>query len=197
MSQLPFSQASENNKLPILQVLQKVFSDSKKVLEIGSGTGQHAVFFAEQLPHLSWIPSDRPENLGGIQARLNTFPQKNITPLQELDVTQAAWPTGFDAVFSANTAHIMPWEITQIMLKKVSEALPKNGTFTLYGPFNYNGEFTSPSNASFDVWLKTQAPHQGIRHFEEVNQIVSDSGLSLLEDNSMPANNRLLVWRKS
>src|SRR5690606_11915342 len=114
----------------------------------------------------------------------------------ELDVSQPNWPTDFDAVFSANTAHIMPWGITQLMLKKVAQLLPTQGKFALYGPFNYEGKYTSESNARFDQWLKDIAPHQGIRHFEEVNQLVCDDGLELLRDYTMPANNRLLLWQK-
>lgn len=192
----PFSQACENNKNPILEILRDVFANTKQVLEIGSGTGQHAVYFAEHLQHLHWQPSDRRENLAGIQTWIDAFPQKNLLPIIELDVTQAQWPQSVDAVFSANTTHIMPWEIAQLMLQKVASLLPADGTFALYGPFNYRGEFTSESNANFDRWLKNAAPHQGIRDFEKVNEIVCKQGLTLLKDYAMPANNRLLTWKK-
>lgn len=197
MEYLPFSQACENNKLPILDILANVFSDRSTVLEIGSGTGQHAVYFAEQLPQLIWQPSDQKENLDGIQLRLNTQPQNNLCPAIELDVSQGDWPLGFDAVFSANTAHIMPWEICQTMLREVAQRLPENGIFSLYGPFNYDGNYTSDSNKKFDSWLKNIAEHQGIRDFETVNKIIFDEGMHLLQDYSMPANNRLLVWKKT
>lgn len=196
MNDLPFSQACENNKGPILDILQSIFTDRKRVLEIGSGTGQHAVYFAEHLQHLHWQPSDRVENLEGINLWINAYPQKNLANPVELDVTQAKWPEGFDAVFSANTAHIMPWEIAQVMLQKVAQCLPENGVFALYGPFNYHGGFTSESNANFDRWLKNVASHQGIRDFETVNGIICSKGMELINDFAMPANNRLLAWRK-
>jgi cyclopropane fatty-acyl-phospholipid synthase-like methyltransferase len=197
MSELLFSQASENNKQPILEVLRVVLAQHNRVLEIGSGTGQHAVYFAEQLPYLCWIPSDRIDNLNAIQRRLDAFPTINIAPLVELDVCQTTWPSDFDAVFSANTAHIMPWETTRLMLMQVAERLPGGGTFALYGPFNYQGDFPSESNARFNEWLKGVANHQGIRDFEKVNDIVCSAGLHLLQDYAMPTNNRMLVWRKS
>lgn len=196
MQNLPFSQACENNKNPILDILKEIFADKTRVLEIGSGTGQHAVYFAEHLKHLHWQPSDRIENLEGINLWLDTYPQDNLSLPIELDVSQNNWPQDFDAVFSANTAHIMPWKLTQLMLEKVATLLPEKGVFALYGPFNYGGEFTSDSNANFDRWLKSIAPHQGIRDFEKVNEIVCSAGMHLLNDYAMPANNRLLAWRK-
>lgn len=196
MQNLPFSQACENNKNPILEILKEIFADSTRVLEIGSGTGQHAVYFAECLKHLEWQPSDRVANLEGINLWINTYPQNNLLRPIELDVSQQNWPQDFDAVFSANTAHIMPWELTQLMLKTVASLLPEEGVFALYGPFNYGGEFTSDSNANFDRWLKSVAPHQGIRDFEKVNEIVCSAGMHLLNNYAMPANNRLLAWRK-
>ena len=196
MQNLPFSQASENNKDPILEILNGVFNDCKHVLEIGSGTGQHAVYFSQHLKHLQWQPSDRKENLAGINNRINAYPQSNLSLALELDVTQNNWPQHFDAVFSANTAHIMPWEITQIMLQKVARLLPTGGKFALYGPFNYEGKFTSASNEKFNQWLKEMAAHQGIRDFEKVNALLYDAAMNLVNDYSMPANNRLLVWKK-
>lgn len=193
----PFSQACENNKHPILEVLQCVFANRQKVLEIGSGTGQHAVFFAPHLPHLQWQPSDVEANLAGIQAWLDECPASNLLPLQCLDMRDETWPVNdFDAVFSANTAHIMPWELTAKMIREVGRRLPPQGVYALYGPFNYGGAYTSESNARFDNWLNSVNPEQGIRHFEEVNAVASSAGLALFDDNTMPANNRLLVWRK-
>lgn len=194
--QLPFSQACENNKDPILSVLREAFVNQCKVLEIGSGTGQHAVYFAEHLSHLHWQASDQLEYLPGITARISANPRKNLALPIELDVSKDKWPRDFDAAFSANTAHIMPWEVAQLMLKKVAEYLPVNGRFALYGPFNYNGTYTSESNARFDQWLKDVAAHQGIRHFEDVNALLCEAGMRLLEDYTMPANNRLLLWQK-
>lgn len=193
----PFSQACENNKYPILEVLQCVFSDRKKVLEIGSGTGQHAVFLASHLPHLQWQPSDVSANLTGIRMWRDEQPSPNLLPPVCLDMRDDNWPVeGFDAVFSANTAHIMRWELTCKMVREVGHRLPARGVFALYGPFNYGGAYTSESNANFDTWLKSVNPGQGIRNFEDINDVAAKAGLELFDDNAMPANNRLLVWRK-
>lgn len=193
----PFSQACENNKDSILQVLQQAFTQVTRVLEIGSGTGQHAVYFSQALPHLIWQASDRQENLAGINLWLADADHANILPPILLDINQAAWPTGFDAVFSANTAHIMTWESVQRMFIQVGKYLPPSGLFALYGPFNYQGEYTSESNRQFDIYLKSVNPQQGIRAFERVEEIAIKAGLMLLQDNAMPANNRLLIWEKA
>lgn len=192
----PFSQACENNKAYILKVLKSAFAPVGKVLEIGSGTGQHAVYFAEHLSHLQWQPSDLIDNHPGIEQWLAQYQGQNMLSLRALDMSTTPSLEGYDAVFSANTAHIMPWETTQIMLRQVAKSLPENGVFALYGPFNYGGNYTSQSNADFDQWLKQRAPHQGIRDFEAVNDVVTHTGLSLVRDHAMPANNRLLIWRK-
>lgn len=196
MTSKPFSQASDNNKDPILDELKRVFADVRQVLEIGSGTGQHAVYFSRHLPHLRWQPSDQAHYLEGIGQWIQDEGGENLSPPLLLDVCQADWPTGFDAAYSANTAHIMPWPVAQEMLRRVALALPLAGVFALYGPFNYNGAYTSESNQRFDDWLKDNEPHQGIRDFEKVNEVACENGLILLEDIAMPANNRLLVWQK-
>lgn len=196
----PFSQACLNNRQPILAVLQRVFAGASRVLEIGSGTGQHAVYFASAMSHLHWQATDLPENLPGISLWLHEGAEENAQmrlpaplPLDVLD----EWPeVSFDAVFSANTAHIMPWPAVQSMLAGVAERLPDHGVFALYGPFNYEGEYTSDSNARFDSWLKANNPESGIRDFEKMNGTARQLALTLLEDNPMPANNRLLVWQK-
>lgn len=192
----PFSQACENNKAPILAVLRRHFQKAHHVLEIGSGTGQHAVYFSAAMPHLIWQTSDRGAYLPGINAWIAEDPHPNLRAPLMLDVTQPRWPTGFDAVFSANTAHIMSWPVAQHMIYKVGMHLPPAGLFALYGPFNYQGQYTSDSNCQFDQHLKAIDPDQGIRDFERVNETAETAGLRLLEDNSMPANNRLIIWRK-
>lgn len=192
----PFSQACENNKEPILQVLKSAFAPSTQVLEIGSGTGQHAVHFAAHLSHLRWQPSDQWQDNNDIQSWLDDYSGKNLLPYTVLDVCQETWPEGFDAVFSANTLHIMPWEAGKLMLRRVATLLPENGMFALYGPFKYKGAFTTESNANFDVHLKNNAAHQGIRDFEEVKRILTDNGMVLVRDHALPANNQLLVWKK-
>jgi len=197
MMEKPYSQASENNKTPILKILQRVLRNSAQVLEIGSGTGQHAAFFADALPHLTWQPSDQATYLPGIQCWCDDYRGNNLRTPIELDVRQEQWPTRFDAVFSANTAHIMAWQVALKMIQNVAEYLQCGGIFALYGPFNYCGRYTSDSNASFDKWLRQRDPHSGIRDFEKVNDFACNLGLMFLEDNPMPANNRLLVWQKS
>ncbi len=193
----PFSQACENNKQAIFDVLSRVFADRNQVLEIGSGTGQHAVFFAERLPHLIWQTSDLQENHAGIQ---QWIAEKNLANLKapfDLNVEQLPWPIETkDAVFSANTLHIMSWQNVEHFFMGLDQALGVKGKLAVYGPFNYQGEFTSDSNRQFDAWLKQRGSHQGIRDFEAIDRLAKNIGLVLKEDNAMPANNRLLVWQK-
>ena len=193
----PFSEASEQNKAPILAVLTEVFASRWRVLEIGSGTGQHAVYFAAHLPHLTWIPSDLPDNHPGIKAWLDEAALSNIDPIVALDVRQNDWgELCADAVFSANSAHIMDWDSVQAMFAGVGALLPEGGVFALYGPFSYGGQHTSPSNARFDAWLKQMDPTQGVRDFEDLNRLAVRAGMGLQQDTPMPVNNRTLVWVK-
>jgi hypothetical protein len=183
----PFSEASERNREPILRILKRVFSKTRVVLEIGSGTGQHAAYFAPELPHLVWQASDVAENLSGIrQWTSNAI---------ELDVDKP-WPkVDADAVFSANTCHIMSWPQVERMFAGIG-TMKSVKTFCLYGPFNYGGKHTSESNARFDAMLRARDPASGLRDFEAIDRLAQDAGLKLCEDNAMPANNRLLVWRR-
>lgn len=193
----PFSQACENNKEPILSVLKNSFSNTVNVLEIGSGTGQHAVHMARHLPHLSWTTSDRLENHEGIRSWIQDADLPNAKGPIELDVTQQDWPViAIDGVFSANTAHIMSWAMVEKMVEGLGKILQPEGVFCLYGPFNYKGKYTSESNARFDHWLKQQNAAQGIRDFEELVALAKKSGLEFQSDHPMPANNRILVWQK-
>ena len=195
-SDAPFSQACENNKRPILEVLQRYLVDVEDVLEIGSGTGQHAAFFAGKFPHLQWQPSDLPENHAGIQQWLDTAGVPNAIPPLTLDVTSPVWPVNrVSAVFSANTAHIMAWPAVQSFVAGVGRVLAPGGLFLLYGPFNYDGNYTSESNARFDQWLAQRDPRSAIRDFEAIDREARAAALRLVEDVAMPANNRLLVWR--
>jgi cyclopropane fatty-acyl-phospholipid synthase-like methyltransferase len=185
----PFSEASERNRAPILAVLKRVFKDRSHVLEIGSGTGQHAAYFSAELPHLVWQASDVAENLPGIREWISTPP-----PI-ELDVDKE-WPKlAVDAVFSANTCHIMSWPQVQRMFEGAGRLLPPAGVFALYGAFKYGGKHTSESNARFDAMLRTRDPASGLRDVDDVIRLARPCGLELAEDNAMPANNRLLVWR--
>ena len=181
----PFSEASERNRDPILAVLKRVLKERKKVLEIGSGTGQHAAYFSAALPHLVWQASDRAENLPGIR-------EWGADPI-ELDV-DGQWPTiDADAVFTANTCHIMSWLQVVRMFEGVG-GMRSVKTLCLYGPFNYGGRFTSESNARFDAMLRGRDPASGLRDFEAIVALAEQNGMALTEDNAMPANNRLLVF---
>lgn len=192
-----FSDACERNREPILAVLRDLLAQVKTVLEIGSGTGQHAVYFGAALPHLTWQTSDLPQNHASIHGWLHEVQLPNVLPPFELDVSSANWPSGpFDAVFTANTCHIMAWDEVCAMFAGAARALRPQGLMCVYGPFNYGGKFTSESNALFDMSLKAQGAHMGICGFEEVDQLARDQGMTLVADHDMPAHNRLLVWRK-
>lgn len=193
----PHAESCDQNRSPIFAVIQPLLQTSKHLLEIGSGTGQHAVYFAPELPHLSWQTSDCQPQLAGIQLWLEGTSADNILPPIELDVL-ADWPAEkFDAVYSANTLHIMSITAVEAFFKGVGRILQPGGCLLVYGPFNYNGQYTSDSNAQFDIWLKQRDPLSAIRHFEEVNQMASEAGMQLREDFAMPANNRILYWQKS
>ena len=194
----PFAESSEQNKVPILAVLKQFCGDVETVLEIGSGTGQHAVFFAEQFPHLTWLASDQLEYHAGIQMWLKDSGLTNIQGPLLLDVNQSDWPVKqTDAVFSANTVHIMGWPSVERMFNGIGKILKEGGVFCLYGPFNYNGQFSSESNARFDLWLKQRDPVSGVRDFEALQILADKAGLVFVEDVEMPANNRVLVWQKN
>lgn len=197
--ELPFSQSCENNKDPILEVIRRHFTSDMTILEIGSGTGQHAVYFAEQLPHVTWQTSDQdPNYLGGLTARIKQTAPQNVKLPVILNVCDEPWPVQeFDSVFTANTLHIMSWESVQVFIQRLGKLLKPNGLFCCYGPFNYQGKFTSESNARFDLWLKDRDPVSGIRDFEAIERLATDVQIQLIEDVAMPANNRLLVWKKS
>ena len=196
---LPSSPSCENNKRAILEILQRVFASCQSVLEIGSGTGQHAVYFGPRLAPAIWQTSDLIENHPGINAWRAAFPADNVRPPLVLDVDAPKWPLTqpVDAVFTANTCHIMAWSSVENMFSRLGSILAPGGVLAIYGPFNYNQQYTSPSNARFDSWLKERGSHQGIRDFEAIDALASEAGMSLSEDNAMPANNRLLVWRKN
>ena len=192
----PSSEACERNREPILAILRRVFADRRHVLEIGSGTGQHAAYFAPALPHLTWQPSDRAEYLPGIRLWREEAQTPGLAEPIELDVDRPFPSLKADAVFSANTCHIMSWPQVERMFAAVGALLPAAGVLALYGPFHYGGKPTSPSNAEFDAWLRSRDPASGVRNFEEVRALAFRHGLALEEDNAMPANNRLLVFRK-
>jgi len=195
---LPRSEACERNKEPILGILRDAFAAARHVLEIGSGTGQHAAWFARHLPHLQWQPSDRASELPALQARIAAEGGANLLPALELDVHATPWPAvPADAVFSANTLHIMGWPGVEAFFAGIATVLAGPGaTLAVYGPFRYGGAFTSPSNAAFDQWLRQRDAASGIRDFEAVDALARAAGLALAADHAMPANNQLLLWRR-
>jgi Protein of unknown function (DUF938) len=193
----PYSQACENNKTPILAILRDIFSQPVTVWEIGSGTGQHACYFASELPHLVWQPTDLPENHSGIDAWRDGVQLPNLNPPLALDVSNPVWPCeSMDAVFTANTLHIMSWTNVETLFERFQTVLNPMANVCIYGPFNYNGNYTSESNANFDQLLKSRDPLSGIRDIEAVLDLAESAELRLLKDNAMPANNRLLVLEK-
>ena len=193
----PFAPSCERNQGPILEVLQRHVGDRQRVLEVGSGTGQHAVHFAAAMPWLIWQCSDRADNLPGIALWLDEAALANTPVALELDV-DGRWPDAtFDTVFTANSLHIMGWPQVQAFFAGVGKVLEEDGLLIVYGPFNYGGAFTSDSNRAFEQWLKDRDPASGIRDFEAVDALAREIGLVLVEDNAMPANNRCVVWRRS
>ena len=193
----PYSEACARNREPILEVLQRHFAERRRVLEIGSGTGQHAVHFAAAMPHLSWQTSERPAHLAGLQPWLEEAALANLPPPLALDVA-GPWPAArFDAVFTANTLHIMSWTHVCALFAALPDVLAPEAVLAVYGPFNYGGTFTSPSNAAFDQWLKKRSSDSGVRDFEAVDALARSAGLALIEDCAMPAHNRTLLWRRA
>jgi len=198
MNDKPYAESCEQNRAPILAILREVFADRRHVLEIGSGTGQHAVYFGAELAHLRWQTADVAAHHPGIAAWLHEAALPNVLAPLVLDVNHSDWHHGrYDAVFTANTLHIMSAPEVEKCLAGVGQVLVPGGALAVYGPFNYQGQFTSESNARFDQWLKARDPASGIRDFEAVDALVRQQGLSLVEDYAMPANNRTLVWRKA
>lgn len=193
----PFSQACENNKQAIFEVLRQELARAGKVLEVGSGTGQHAVYFATRLAHLIWQTSDLPAAHAGIEQWLDEAALQNTPRVVALDVLDYPWgEVLYDAVFTANTLHIMSLDAARKFVTSVAAGLNQGGRFIVYGAFNYGGEFTSESNARFDYWLRQQNRESGLRDFEMIDGCAQAGGLALDRDYPMPANNRLIVWRK-
>ena len=200
----PYSESCDQNRDVILSIIEPLLKSASTVFEIGSGTGQHAVYFAEKLPHLVWQTSDRAAYLDGIRQWISDSKLKNIRPPVELDVSENQWPhrdqsagVEVDAVFTANTVHIMNQTDTDNMISGVAALLRKGGSLIIYGPFNYDGQYTSESNARFDQWLKQRDPQSGIKNIETLLLSAQQQGLALVSDYAMPANNRILHFQKA
>lgn len=196
-STLPFSQSSEKNKLPILETIRPYLNRVGSVLEIGSGTAQHGEYFARNFPKLIWQCTDIPENLETTQRRIIASTLSNLPMAKTLNVNDEDWNCGrYECVYSANSLHIMSANSMINFFRGLNQCMDKLAWLLLYGPFKYKGSFTTESNAHFDVWLKQQNPESGVRDFEQVKELAEAVGLSLEEDNPMPANNQLLVFTK-
>ena len=194
----PVAESSEQNREPIFRVIEPLLRDCKSVFEIGSGTGQHAVYFAADLPHLAWHTSDRRENHAGIRQWIEDSGLDNVRLPVELDTVKSQWPEiKVDAVFSANTVHIMQWHEVEALFAGVGKLLNPQCGFALYGPFNYKGRYTSESNERFDQWLREQDTGSGIKDFEALDALARMAGMWLYGDFEMPANNRILYWQKT
>jgi len=193
----PFAPSCERNREPILAVLRDGFAPCTRVLEVGSGTAQHAVYFAAALAHLTWQCSDCAEALPGMRLWLDEAALANTPPPLLLDVECGPWPAPrFDAMFSANTAHIMRWEQVQAWFARLPQVLSVGAVFVLYGPFKRNGAHTSDGNARFDAQLRTQAPQRGLRDVEALDALARAAGMHRVADIPMPANNACLIWRR-
>jgi len=192
------AEACERNKGPILEVLRGELAAQRALLEVGSGTGQHAVHFARHLPHLTWQPSEVPRLLAPLAERVRLEGSANLHAPIALDVRTLPWPhPPVDAVFTANTLHIMDFEAVRDFFRGVGALLGDSGVLCVYGPFNYRGRYTSDSNRDFDAWLKARDPQSGIRDFEALDGLARAAGLHHSADHAMPANNRTLVWRRA
>lgn len=197
-----FSDSCERNQAAILTQLQSILAEntvtSNTLLEVGSGTGQHAAFFSKRLPWMQWQPSDLLENHSSIEAWQKELDGENCLPVIEIDLAREETDVKtFDNIFTANTLHIISWPLVEQFFKLALVALPSSGQCIVYGPFNYNGQYTSDSNARFDLWLKSRDFNSGIRDIEAIEALAKVNHLSLQQDVSMPANNRLLVFKKS
>ena len=192
-----FSQAADNNKTPILNTLREWLSNGELVLEIGSGSGQHAIHIANTLSKIRWQPTEHPGVLPILTKNISSFGSTNILTPQSLDLAAVEWPAeSVDCVYAANVIHIVAETLGRKLIETAAEILGAGGLLALYGPFKYQGDFTTTSNAEFDDWLKDRNPKSGIRDFEWVMELAKDSGLTFVEDRSMPANNQFLAFRR-
>jgi cyclopropane fatty-acyl-phospholipid synthase-like methyltransferase len=194
---LPFSAACERNKDPILEVLRVRFAQCAQVLEIGSGTGQHAVHFARTLAHLTWHPTEQLAYLADLAERVKLEGPHNLRPPTVLDVRQSIWPVrSVDAIFTANTLHIMSWAEVMALFHGIGTVLSPGGVLCIYGPFRYEGRYTSDSNREFDLMLQERDPDSGLRDMQAITALAQQYGLRLDADHDLPANNRLVVFTK-
>lgn len=193
-----YAPACDRNRDPIGQVLNRILPQRGSLLEIGSGTGQHAAWFAPLFPDLSWQPSDLLPNLAGIDAWAAESGASNLRPAVEIDLSRSEWGVGaVDALLSINTIHIVAWTQVETLFRVGASILNPGGSLIVYGPYRYSDRPLEASNEAFDVWLKQRNSERGIRDFDKINQLAMDGALTLGEDIPMPANNRMIWWQKS
>ncbi len=193
---MPHSEACERNKGPILEVLRDAFAGCTHVLEVGSGTGQHAVHFAIEMPWLVWQPSEQADAMPALRKRIFREGPSNLRAPVELDVTRTPWDVRrVDAVYTANTLHIMHWPQVEAFFAGLPAVVKPATVLAIYGPFRYAGNYTSDSNAAFNALLRTRDPESGIRDFEAVDALARTAGFEFVADHRMPANNQTLVWK--
>jgi cyclopropane fatty-acyl-phospholipid synthase-like methyltransferase len=192
----PYASDCDENKGVILDALRPLLANKRTILEIGSGTGQHAVYFAQNMSHLLWQPSDLAEHHAGMMQWLNEAHLDNLLAPIELNVSTSHWPdTRFDGIFSANTLHIMNSQNVEDLFHRIAAHLNPGGLLIVYGPFNVHGHYTSESNARFDAFLKARDPQSGIKDTEWLNSLAQAGGLIEYADIAMPQNNRILCWK--
>jgi SAM-dependent methyltransferase len=195
---LAYAESCERNKGPILEVLRSAFADCKHVLEVGSGTGQHAVHFALAMPWLVWQPSEVADAMQGLRKRIFNEGPSNLRAPVVLEVTESPWDVRkVDGVFTANTLHIMHWAQVEAFFSGLPAVTKPGAVLAVYGPFRYGGQYTSASNASFDEMLHARDPQSGIRDFEQVDALARGAGFTLAADHPMPANNQAIVWKRA
>ncbi|MGB5314028.1 MAG: DUF938 domain-containing protein [Polyangiales bacterium] len=194
-----FAPAAERNREPILEVLRRVLPASGTVLEIASGTGQHAVFFSERLPPLRWQPSDpAADALRSIRAWVSEEARENLLAPIDLDVRSKPWPVArADAMLCINMIHVSPWEASEALFEGAQRLLSADAPLVTYGPYRVHGEHTAPSNAAFDQSLRSRNPRWGVRDIDELSELATRTGFTLEESVLMPANNMTLVWRRA
>jgi SAM-dependent methyltransferase len=194
--------STARNREPILAVLVRVLPRHGLVLEIGSGTGEHAAWFAPRLAPLEWQPSDvDPDHIASIAAHAAQAAAPNLRPPLRLDVTEATWPDAVaamrpDAIISINMIHIAPWRAAEGLFGGAGRLLPQGAALVLYGPFSIGGRHTAPSNAAFDATLRRQNPDWGVRDLDDVTILARRHALALEEQVAMPANNFSLIFRR-
>lgn len=193
-----YTAAFERNREPITDALREALGESRRVLEIGSGSGQHAAWFASAFPRITWCPTDLPAMLPSIEAWRADHAGDNIEPARALDVFSSDWSAiAFDAVVTINTLHIVSFEGVRSILAGAAAGLPPGGLLFVYGPFRFDGRPLEASNSNFDAWLRERDPESGLRRFEDVDHVAAGHGLRFECDRPLPANNHALWWRKA